>query len=423
MPRRAASPWPLLALLSFSVLINYLDRSNLSAAAPLLAKELSLPDSQLGLLFSAFFWTYALCQILAGWLVDRYSVVSVYAAGFLLWSLATGAIGLSHAFGLLILFRLVLGAGESVAFPAYSKILVRAFREDQRGLANSILDACTKIGPAAGIYLAAWLMHGYGWRSFFLMTGFGALAWLPFWLRYAPARLPASDPAPGGPSGAGPGWRELLSSRTVWATFLGLFCHNYNWYLLLTWLPTILVRERRFSMLDMGAWNGVLLAITAAATLASGWYSDRLAARAGNAALLRRSFLIAGLLVTGLAMPFTVASSPWVSAISLVIAFTGIGIYVSNCWAFTQTLAGVAAGRWTGMQNAFANLGGVIAPAVTGILVEKTGRFFPAMMASACILLSGAAVYAFFAKIPRGRGGNAGAMQAGAAPAGQPSPP
>lgn len=400
MSRRAASPWPLLALLSFSVLINYLDRSNLSAAAPLLARELSLPDSRLGLLFSAFFWTYALCQILAGWLVDRFSVIAVYAAGFLLWSLATGAIGLSHTFGLLILFRLVLGAGESVAFPAYSKIMIRAFREDQRGLANSILDACTKIGPAAGIYLAAWLMNEYGWRSFFLITGFGALIWLPFWLKYAPARLSASDPAPGSPPDAGPGWRELLSSRTVWATFIGLFCHNYNWYLLLTWLPTILVRERRFTMLDMGAWNGVLLAITALATIASGWYSDRLAARAESAARLRRAFLIAGLLVTGLAMPFTVAASEWVSAVSLVAAFTGIGIYVSNCWAFTQTLAGPAAGRWTGMQNAFANLGGVIAPALTGVLVEKTGRFFPAMMASAGILLIGAATYALFAKIP-----------------------
>lgn len=401
MPRRAASPWPLLALLSFSVLINYLDRSNLSAAAPLLAKELSLPDSQLGLLFSSFFWTYALCQILSGWLVDRFRVVSVYAAGFLLWSAATGAIGLSHSFGLLILFRLVLGAGESVAFPAYSKILVRAFREDQRGLANSILDACTKIGPAAGIYLAAWLMNEYGWRSFFLITGFGALAWLPFWLRYAPMQLPAQELAPGSPSDGGPGWRELLSSRTVWATFAGLFCHNYNWYLLLTWLPKILVRERRFSMLDMGAWNGVLLAVTALATLAAGWYSDRLAARAGSAARLRRAFLIAGLLVTGLAMPFTVAPSPWVSAVSLVIAFAGIGIYVSNCWAFTQTLAGPAAGRWTGMQNAFGNLGGVIAPAFTGILAEKAGRFFPAMLASAAILLAGAAAYAFLAKLPR----------------------
>lgn len=400
MTRRAASPWPLLALLSFSVLINYLDRSNLSAAAPLVANELSLSDSQLGLLFSAFFWTYAACQVLAGWLVDRCSVVRVYAAGFLLWSLATGAIGLAHGFGLLVLLRLALGAGESVAFPAYSKIMIRAFREDQRGMANSILDACTKIGPAAGIYLAAWLMSEYGWRSFFVITGFGALVWLPFWLRYAPARLAESGPAAGHSADPGPGWRELLSSRTVWATFIGLFCHNYNWYLLLTWLPTILVRERKFSLLGMGAWNGALLAITAVATLAAGWYSDRLAARSPNVARLRRSFLIAGLAATALAMPFTVAPSPWVSAVSLVCAFTGIGIYVSNCWAFTQTLAGHAAGRWTGMQNAFANLGGVIAPALTGFLVESTGRFFAAVIASSAVLWAGAAVYVLFVQLP-----------------------
>lgn len=400
MPRRAASPWPLLALLSFSVLVNYLDRSNLSAAAPLLSRELALTDSQLGLLLSAFFWTYALCQILAGWLVDRFSVVHVYAAGFLLWSLATGVVAFAHSFAALILLRLLLGAGESVAFPAYSKIMTRAFREEQRGLANSILDACTKIGPAAGIYFAAWLMGQYGWRAFFLITGFGALLWLPFWLRFAPPRLasPAAGPEP--PAGDGPGWRQLLSSRTVWATFLGLFCHNYNWYLLLTWLPTLLVRERRFSMLDMGAWNGVLLAITALATLVSGWCSDRLAARSPSVPRLRRAFLIAGLLLTGFAMPFTVAPSSLVSAAALIAAFTGIGIYVSNCWAFTQTLAGPAAGRWTGLQNAFANLGGVLAPAATGLLVETTGRFFPAMLASSFIVLAGAGVYVFMVKLP-----------------------
>ena len=400
MTSHAASPWPLLALLSVSVLINYLDRSNLGAAAPLLAREMNLPDSRLGLLLSAFFWTYASCQVLAGWLVDRFRVVYVYAAGFLLWSLATGAIGLAQGFGTLLVLRLALGAGESVAFPAYSKILVHAFGENQRGMANSIIDACTKIGPAAGLYFAAWMMSETGWRSFFLVTGFGALAWLPFWLRYAPARLGSAGKEAENPADAGPGWRELLSSRTVWATFIGLFCHNYNWYLLLTWLPTILVRERKFTLLGMGAWNASLLAITALATLAAGWYSDRLAARTVRVTRLRRAFLIAGLLVTGAAMPFTVAPWPWVSAISLIFAFTGIGIYVSNCWAFTQTLAGPAAGRWTGMQNAFANLGGVLAPALTGLMVEKTGRFFAPVLTSAALLWIGSAVYVFLARVP-----------------------
>ncbi|MGQ9918381.1 MAG: MFS transporter [Bryobacteraceae bacterium] len=401
MPRRA-SPWPLIVLLSFSVLINYLDRSNLSAAAPLLSKELGLSDSRLGLLLSAFFWTYALCQILAGWLVDRFPVVHVYAVGFLLWSAATGAVAFAGSFAALIVLRLLLGAGESVAFPAYSKIMILAFREDQRGLANSILDACTKLGPAAGIYLAGWLMEQYGWRGFFLITGFGALLWLPFWLSYAPARLAASGAASIPASLQGPGWGVLLSSRTVWATFLGLFCHNYNWYLLLTWLPTILVRERKFTLLGMGAWNGALLAVTAAATLAAGWYSDRLAARSHRVARLRRAFLITGLAVTGLAMPFTVMASPWVSGISLVCAFAGIGIYVSNCWAFTQTLAGPAAGRWTGMQNAFANLGGIIAPVVTGVLAEATGRFAIPVVVSGTLLWIGAAIYLFLLKLPAG---------------------
>lgn len=401
MPSRPPSPWPLLFLLALSVVINYLDRGNLGVAAPLITAELALSDSQMGVLLSAFFWTYALAQVFSGWLVDRWHVALVYGLGFLVWSAATATAGLVHSFSLLVLARLVLGAGESVAFPAYSKILASAFPEHERGLANSILDACSKFGPALGVWLGAWLMGVWGWRVFFLCTGAGALLWLVPWFSYAPGRIlaPQDRPEP-----AGPTWKQLLQSRTVWATFLGLFCHNYNWYLLLTWLPTFLVRERRFSMSGMGAYNAILLSVTALVTMAAGWYSDRLIARRGAAARRRRSFLIAGLAVTGLAMPFTLAPAPWLCAASLACAFTGIGIYVSNCWAFTQTLAGPAAGRWTGMQNAFANLSGVLAPALTGFLVESTGRFFAAVLASAALLWVGAAVYALLVKLPPAQG-------------------
>ena len=154
----------MLLLLSVSVLINYMDRGNLGIAAPQLTRELNLTDSQMGLLLSAFFWTYALFQVVSGWMVDRWDVARVYAAGFFLWSLATFGMGLVSGFAALIAFRLLLGIGESVAFPAYSKILATGFREDQRGLANSIIDACTKFGPAAGVLLGGWMIGIWGWR-------------------------------------------------------------------------------------------------------------------------------------------------------------------------------------------------------------------------------------------------------------------
>src|SRR6266481_6353514 len=139
-----------LALLAFSVFINYLDRGNLSVAAPMLKDELGLSASQLGILLSSFFWTYGLFQILSGWLVDRFNVNWVMATGFFLWSAATGATGLVHGFAALLVVRLILGIGESVAYPSYSRILAKHFPASQRGFANSAIASGLAFGPAFG---------------------------------------------------------------------------------------------------------------------------------------------------------------------------------------------------------------------------------------------------------------------------------
>ena len=147
-PRNVFAPW--LALLAISVLINYIDRGNLSLAAPLLKNELQLSPWQLGILFSAFFWTYTALQFVMGWVVDRFEVNLVIAAGYLVWSLATAVTGLVHGFLLLLLMRLMLGVGESVAFPSCSKILARHVSEQNRGFANGAVSAGMKLGPALG---------------------------------------------------------------------------------------------------------------------------------------------------------------------------------------------------------------------------------------------------------------------------------
>jgi len=155
-----------LALLAFSVFINYIDRGNLSIAAPMLKDELGMSASQLGLLLSSFFWTYSLFLILSGWLVDRVSVSWVMAIGFFLWSAATSATGFLHGFTALLVVRLVLGIGESVAYPAYSKILAKYFPASQRASANSIIASGLACGPAFGMLLGGVLISRVGWRSF-----------------------------------------------------------------------------------------------------------------------------------------------------------------------------------------------------------------------------------------------------------------
>src|SRR5436305_5512216 len=186
--RMSRREWILLLLLIDSIFINYVDRSNLSIAAPLLRKQLSLSPLALGSLLSAFFWTYAFLQLvgIAGWLADRFPVVHVFTAGFVVWSIATVATGLLSGFESIFVCRLVLGAGESIAYPCYSRLFATFIPQDHRGRANALLDAASKMGPALGTALGGVLLLRIGWRMFFIVLGAASLVWLIPWLGYAP---------------------------------------------------------------------------------------------------------------------------------------------------------------------------------------------------------------------------------------------
>ncbi|MBV8051134.1 MAG: MFS transporter [Acidobacteriaceae bacterium] len=175
-----------LTLLVISVFINYVDRGNISIAAPLLKTEFGVSASQLGILLSSFFWTYTASLLACGWFVDRLDVNRVLAFGFLLWSLATAGTGLVHGFAALLGMRMILGVGESVAFPSYSKILARHVPEHYRGFANGAIIAGMKLGPAAGTLGVGWLMTSFGWRPVFIGIGLVSLLWLPAWMKWRP---------------------------------------------------------------------------------------------------------------------------------------------------------------------------------------------------------------------------------------------
>src|SRR6195256_344209 len=176
--RLTRAHWVVLALVVISICINYIDRGALSVAAPSLARELHFNKTQLGALFSTFFWTYAGFQLVAGWLVDRYDVRWVLGLGFLIWSLATFFTGLSGSFATLFALRLLLGMGEAVAYPSYSRILAGSFPERRRGTANALIDAGSKCGPALGVLIGGLVVRHFGWRALFVTLGIGSLVWL-----------------------------------------------------------------------------------------------------------------------------------------------------------------------------------------------------------------------------------------------------
>lgn len=379
-------------LMLLSVLINYIDRSNLSIAAPLLKGELGISNTQLGTLLAAFFWTYALMQIPSGWLVDHFDVKWVFAAGFFLWSAATAVTGVLHGFAALIAVRVILGIGESVAFPSYSNIIGTYFREAQRGFPNALMMAGTSLGPAIGILIGGEVVGTFGWRPFFVVLGFGCLLWLVPWLAWMPSKASQIRPAPTYRIGI----PAILRQRCAWGTCLGQFSINYSIYFLVTWLPSYLARAHGFSLRAVGKYSAVLFLAASIAAIACGKLCDRWINAGATPTQARKGTSIAGFIGLGICLLFAVtAEGPFFIA---MLALTGIALGMASCstWAVTQTLAGPhAAGRWTGVQNFLGNFAGWIAPSLTGFLLDKTGNFFWPFFITACVSWIGAASWAF----------------------------
>ena len=361
-------------LLHVAILINYIDRTNLSVASPTLKAELHLSPAQLGMLFSAFFYTYSACLFFIGWFTDRFNVNYVLGIGFLIWSAATAATGLVRGFALLFAMRLFLGIGESVAFPSFSKVLSTYVPEHARGIANGIIIAGMRTGPAIGTLGAGLLMAKYGWRPVFIGIGFVSLLWLPLWFLFMP-RGPGLQRETSQQS-AQPPTLEIFSQRSFWGVTLGHFAANYYIYFMLTWLPIYLVQERQLSLEQMPKIGALYYLCDGFFTILCGWVSDRFIRAGKSVTLVRKTAAALGYFILIIALIGSLFASqrtylPWLLLLGMGSGIGGMGIF-----AFCQTLAGPkATGRWAGLQNGFANFAGIICPYVTGILVGKTGGF------------------------------------------------
>jgi MFS family permease len=386
----APERWRILSLLLISAAMNYIDRGTLFVAAPALTQELSFSPAQMGLLFSSFFWSYAGFLIVAGWLADRYQVGSVLGAGYFVWSLTTVVMGFVSGLQALLLLRLLMGLGQSVSFPVYSRVIAEKFPINQRGLPNAMIDAAVKVGPALSTLVGGVLVARYGWRTMFIVLGGGGLLWLLPWYLWAPQGRSATNPKPV----EGPSILQICQRRDAWGTFVGNFCANYGYYFLLTWLPSYLVTERHLSMRMMAVLASLPFWASATASLLAGWTADRWIRRGASPTRARKMFVVSGLTFATLMFPAAIVTDLGVSVVLLVGAYCAFGFFSSNHWAITQTLAGqFAAGKWTGLQNGISNTAGVIAPLATGLIVSRTGNYYLAFLSASVILLVGAVCY------------------------------
>ena len=368
-------------ILGLAVLLNYVDRANLATAAPLLQDELSLSAAQIGVLLSSFFWVYAPAQVLAGWLVHRYDVRIVLAAGVVLWSAATAMTGLAGGFASILLLRLVLGLGESVTFPSWRLIIARKTEEEERGRANGFVGAGQGIGPMLGTLFGGLAMGYFGWRAMFIGLGFVTLLWL--WPWFLVTRSGDFD-GPAEQDALSVSYATILGQREFWGAALGHFCINYSFFFVMTWLPTFLVKAGGFSLSEM-AWIGATIFGTyAVATALAGAASDRWIRRGGAVSRVRKTFALA----SGLGVAVTIACCAFVDPRAAVwplgVAGVFFGLSTPTMFAIGGTLAGPrAAGRWAGAQNVAGQLAGVVAPVVTGLIVDRTGSFSWAFAVSA----------------------------------------
>jgi MFS family permease len=361
----------LVLLLGTAIFLNYVDRGSLAVAAPLMKGDLGLSNEAYGWAVSAFFWVYAPVQLFAGWLCDRFSVYRLLALGILLWAASTLLMGFVAGFASLFVLRIMLGVGESLAFPGSSKIIARHVPADRRGVANAALAMGIALGPAVGTLAGGLMVAHWGWRAMFFVFGAVTLLWLLPWAQTVRA-LPTAGHLDGGervPVGA------LIGRWSLWSMSIVHALGNYCFYFLLAWLPLFLTKSRGFSISEM-AWLASLgYAVQGACAFAFGHFSDWWTNSGRSEALCRRWMMVASQAVAAAAiLGLAFAHSALSIGILLCLAGAASAALSMNLYAIGQMFAGPrAAGTWVGVQNAIGNLSGIFGPIVTGIVVDRAG--------------------------------------------------
>jgi MFS family permease len=376
----------LVTLLGAAVLLNYVDRGAIGIAAPLMTAELKLDPEAFGLVLSAFFWVYAPVQLVVGWLCDRFAVYRLMAAGVLLWAIATLATGFVAGFTSLMVLRILLGVGETIAFPGASKIITRHVPPERRGMANAALSLGIALGPALGTLAGGLILASLGWRAIFLIFGIVTLLWLAPWFG-ATAKLRQSD----APAERTVPFGALIRKWPLWSMSIAHIASNYVFYFLLGWLPLFLVGSRGLAITEMTFLATLGYAAQAAAALGFGMLSDSWTKAGRQEALMRRWMMILGQLLAGLAvLGIAFAQGPLELGILLALAGIATGALSLNTYAVAQMFAGPrAAGTWVGIQNAIGNSSGIFGPIVTGIIVKHMG-YATAFAVTAAVAIFGA---------------------------------
>ena len=377
----------LILLLGIAIFLNYVDRGALPTAAPVLKKDLALSNEAYGLAISAFFWVYAPIQLFSGWLCDRFSVYKLLALGIVIWAASTLLMGFIGAFSSLFVLRIMLGIGESLAFPGSSRVISRHVPAERRGIANAALAMGIAFGPAVGTLIGGLIVAQWGWRAMFVSFGLVTLLWLLPW-RQAVRRLPTTDYADEGPSIP---LRKLMSKWSLWSMSIVHALGNYCFYFLLAFTPLFLTEARGFSKTEWVYLASLGYAVQGLCAFLFGHVSDRWTRSGRSEAVCRRWMMVASQALAALAiLGLAFAHSAVTIAILLCLAGAASAALSMNLYAVAQMFAGPrASGTWVGFQNALGNTSGIIGPPLTGLIIDRAG-FESAFLLTAAVAAFGA---------------------------------
>jgi len=404
--------WRIGGLIGVGVLINYFDRISISVAGPQLQQAFGLDSTDLGLLFSAFFWSYALLQIPAGLILDRFGVTRVGRVCALLWGVASLASACATGFVGLFAARMLLGIAEAPSFPANAKATGFWFPRTERAMSTALFDAAAKFSNVIGVPLVALAVVHLGWRWGFGLVALMSLGYfVAFYVMYRdPSRhekltkeehayITANGATPEGELSANPAGMlgYLLKQRKVWGLSIGFAAYGYCFYLFLTWLPGYLVQTMHMSIIKSASFAAIPWACaTLSDLLVGGWLIDHLIAKGHDETRVRKGVLLAGMLLGLAVFGATTTTDPVIAISWISIALSGLAAAAPVGWSLPSLIAPRGCTGTVGSIMNFANnMMGAIAPIVTGYIVGQTHSFTNAFMVAGLVLIVGVAAFVF----------------------------
>jgi sugar phosphate permease len=408
--------WYILGLICLMYLITYLDRVNISTAAPVISKEFGFDKITMGAIFSAFVWAYALFQVPGGWLADRFGARNVLTIIVGYWSVMTAATAAASGAMSFIAVRFLFGMGEAGAFPSATRAMQLWYPREERGFVQGLTHSASRLGAAIAPPLVVLIITTLSWRWVFYISGVIGFVWAIWWhLAYrnlpeehglvnraelARIRGVGADgeikEAPIERKAATVPWGTLIRSPNMWAIMCAYFTYVYCLYIFLTWLPSYLVDARHFTLLKVGIFASLPLFAGVIGDTVGGLATDWLLKKTGNTKLARRSVAIVGLLGCAIfIVPAALTEDAYVAVYCLTAAMFFLECTIGPAWSVPMDTGGKYSGTVSGMMNMAGNFGGAMSPLVFGFLAQN-GNWQAPFVIAAVLLVLGAAVWAFW---------------------------